>query len=378
MRATGSARTRLVPMIPVVLACSIACSGRVAMNVSAGAGSGGAASGSGTGPGASSSSTTGGSSTTGSGSGATTSSSSGSTAGQSSSSSGGPGGVTVLASGQQGPFAVAVDGVNVYWTNYLGGTVMKCAVGGCGGSPTALATKQTYAMGLALDATSVYWTMKGIRKCAIAGCADHPTTLVSIDFEGPSALVVDSGSVYFPNGGAINRCAVSGCGGSATALTPWTGWPDAPSIAADGIDVYWVEPLYGTIMKCSEPDCASGQVTLGGASSDSFVAVDATNVYWTTRGMNMPGTVTKADKSGSGASPLATGNFAPNGLATDGTSVYWTDVDGGTVMKCAVAGCGGAPTTIASGQVEPVGIAVDGTSVYWADFTAGTILKAPK
>ena len=64
-------------------------------------------------------------------------------------------------------------------------------------------------------------------------------------------------------------------------------------------------------------------------------------------------------------------------IAVDGTSVYWTNAspDGGTVMKCAAAGCGGNGTTLATAQGNPQGIAVDGTSVYWANYTAGTVMK---
>lgn len=49
----------------------------------------------------------------------------------------------------------------------------------------------------------------------------------------------------------------------------------------------------------------------------------------------------------------------------DATSVYWTDSSGGTVMKAPLGG--GTPTTLAPGQVGPDGIAVDGTSVYWTN-----------
>ena len=49
---------------------------------------------------------------------------------------------TVLASSQDLPAPIAVDGINVYWGNTgpSGGTLMKCAVGGCAGGPTLVAT----------------------------------------------------------------------------------------------------------------------------------------------------------------------------------------------------------------------------------------------
>ncbi len=79
---------------------------------------------------------------------------------------------------------------------------------------------------------------------------------------------------------------------------------------------------------------------------------------------------------------LAASQSNPFFIATDGINVYWTNVgngpptaNDGTVMKCAVGGCGGAPTTIASAQSGPSGIAVDGTSVYWADYSGNAIMK---
>ena len=62
--------------------------------------------------------------------------------------------------------------------------------------------------------------------------------------------------------------------------------------------------------------------------------------------------------------------------------MYFTVVAMGgapAVMKCAASGCQGQPTTLATGAkiVEPNGIAVDGTHVYWTD-RAGTVMRAAK
>lgn len=59
-----------------------------------------------------------------------------------------------LTSGQAGPFDIAVDSTNVYWTNQ-DGTVMKVPLGG--GTPVRLASKSQLAFGIAVDTTSVYW-----------------------------------------------------------------------------------------------------------------------------------------------------------------------------------------------------------------------------
>ena len=70
------------------------------------------------------------------------------------------GSVITLASGQNSPWAIAVDERNVYWTTggtaNGDGTVMK--VSKDGGSVTTIASAQPNPWGLAVDATRVYWT----------------------------------------------------------------------------------------------------------------------------------------------------------------------------------------------------------------------------
>ncbi len=66
--------------------------------------------------------------------------------------------LTTLAS-SPAPFAIAVDATSVYWTTYLGGTVMKVSLDG--GTTTLLASGQNSPQDIAVDATSVYWTTHG-------------------------------------------------------------------------------------------------------------------------------------------------------------------------------------------------------------------------
>jgi len=63
------------------------------------------------------------------------------------------------------------------------------------------------------------------------------------------------------------------------------------------------------------------------------------------------------------------------GIAVDATRVYWTNVNGGTVMTVPIVG--GTPTHLASGQANPLGIAVDATRVYWTTDEDGTVMKVP-
>jgi hypothetical protein len=71
---------------------------------------------------------------------------------------------TPLASGQDYPYEMAVDGTNVYWTNWGfssgDGKVMSVPIAG-GIPPTILASGYTSTDSIVVDAQSVFWTSFG-------------------------------------------------------------------------------------------------------------------------------------------------------------------------------------------------------------------------
>jgi len=65
--------------------------------------------------------------------------------------------VTALAANQTRAWSIAVDGSNVYWTEYTSpGSIMSVPIGG--GAITTLASGQTFPYSIAVDGTNVYWT----------------------------------------------------------------------------------------------------------------------------------------------------------------------------------------------------------------------------
>lgn len=69
---------------------------------------------------------------------------------------------------------------------------------------------------------------------------------------------------------------------------------------------------------------------------------------------------------------LASGLVQPGAIASDGMNVFWLTAGsaepmnpGGTVMRCGIEGCNGLPTVLAHGQFAPQRMALDATTIYW-------------
>ena len=230
---------------------------------------------------------------------------------------------------------------------------------------------------IAVDSTNVYWiTGSGaVRKCAVAGCGGSPTTLA--DGLGPlCGIAIDSANVYWTAcdiSPAVMKCAIGGCNLTPTTIASSLDYPQG--IATNGTNVYfadpgdkacWAAPDAGTVNSCSVN--GGGPTLLASAQCGATrVAVDSANVYWSAYTKVM-----KCAVGGCGNAPTVLANSkGPFGVAVDSANVYWTDPQASSVMKCSTGGCGGTPTTLATGQGNPTAIATDGINVYWTNASAG-------
>ena len=113
---------------------------------------------------------------------------------------------------------------------------------------------------------------------------------------------------------------------------------------------------------------ASGQISSG-------IATDGTSVYWTT--YEEDGRVMKVPVGGGTLWTLAWNQIFARSITVHATDVYWTTWTGfgleGRVMKLPVGG--GSPLTLAASQKGPDGVSANATGVYWA--THGAVMRVP-
>jgi hypothetical protein len=152
----------------------------------------------------------------------------------------------LLASGQRGPFAIAVGATDVYWSNSLDGTVMSASR--AGGPPVTLASFQDhyYASVLVVNSENLYWA-EGSHVVAMPLDGGVANTLTSAGpGASPQALAVDGTNAYvgfLENAGApiLVRVPLDG-----SALVPIVmgndiDYPSVGGVAVDSRCLYWTE-----------------------------------------------------------------------------------------------------------------------------------------
>lgn len=140
-------------------------------------------------------------------------------------------------------WAIATDGVRVFFTFRTSGAMMSCPVTGCdGGAPTQHFTGQGQSRALAASAGYLAWIDDrgaAIRSCPIASCSGTPTLVAGAQPQATS-LVAAGTQLYWTvkgEGGAIRTCPVTGCGGPPVELLGGQGQPHGLAVTAS--DVYF-------------------------------------------------------------------------------------------------------------------------------------------
>jgi hypothetical protein len=290
--------------------------------------------------------------------------------------------------------SIAVDDTSLYWTqgaNTPGAGIYVKPFAGSNATAAGLGPSDD-PRGIAVGHNDLYWVdyLDGtVNQRPLLGGA--PVALVSppgdAGSNGPVAITLDANNnVYWVGSidGTVNQLSISEDGSTPTANVLIPGQDTPVAVAVDATNIYWInygsQGNPGSVNKA--PLVAPHTITHLAPSEDSpwGLAIDSTHVYWTNR-VNSTGTVKSVPIAGGTIVTIAQNQGAPYGIAVDSQYVYWTNYDNNTVNKAPLAG--GSLYMLASGQsnVEvsnPSALAVDAMSVYWANYGSGYIMKVAK
>jgi len=204
----------------------------------------------------------------------------------------------------------------------------------------------------------------------VADDAAHPVHVVASDARVPVyAVAVDGDHVYFTTDTAVMSAPLAGgAAAQIAAAAPST----SPALGFDAQSIFWSDRGEGGDASAIRlAGKAGGAAAILGAthaeaSAPRAIAVDATNVYYTTA----DGAVVQVPKAGGAEHTLATGQSQPATLAVDEEAVYWTTSDG-ALRKTAIGDT--IVNNLASVGGPIGGITVDDTCVFFSDTNAGAI-----
>ncbi len=254
------------------------------------------------------------------------------------------------------------------------------------GTPIVLASAVALSP-IAVDATSVYFDADdGLT--AVSRCGGEPKLLTP--GLGAAGIALDTMAIYGTGGKGVFKVPLTG--GTPTTLATVDAMRSAYYIAVDATNVYWTDAFDGIVSKVPIEGGPSTTLATTGQGWGP-IAVHANRVYWLWSGpiagncADGPGyypcmgtTVRSVPVGGGSSTTVVSGTWGPFTFAIDATSIYWID-DANDVVKKPLGG--GTPVVLASGQRRPFSIAVDATHVYWTNLGTGggiddgTVMKVP-
>jgi hypothetical protein len=295
-----------------------------------------------------------------------------------------------IVSGNQGPYGVATHAGVVFFSS-TDNTISRCTADSCADTLTQMTSGQGFPRRLTTDDTNVYWANEGyvfgdgglsgsIGTCGLLGCPGGLATLLAAPENGPVDIAVSADKLYWTTqiGRLVRDCPISGCGDMAMTLASPA--QNVSGVAVDEVNVYWAEPMAGNVMECPLGGCktltpfATGQ---GGPMQVIVVGEIDGTLYWSNHD---EGTIMRCDTSSAPCSPkvFASGQAGAFALAHDAKNLYWTlDSLAGQVLSCPLAGCV-TPVVLGDMQKNPTAIAVDDTAVYWTNYGGGSVMRVMK
>jgi hypothetical protein len=256
-----------------------------------------------------------------------------------------------------------------------------CRLGGTRADlPTTIGCAQAPLGRLVVAGGFVYWTVQGagpivLRAPLVGGVGEE---LVR-DTSGAFGLAVDDTYVYYTQVSVGRVMRVPLAGGIAHVLAKNVGQPIF--LVKDGASLYWTDAeVDGKIVKLDLVDGAQPVTLIDGQTAPRALAVRDGYVYWTdvkdgTLLRTLDHLTGPPDAAVRTANRLATGLKIPTDLVLVGDFAYLPDQNG-FIQRVPLGG--GDLEPVASTVGAPYGVASDGTSIFWTTLgIPGGIFKAP-
>jgi hypothetical protein len=268
----------------------------------------------------------------------------------------GGGAPETLAQSDTDSWSLAIDSGYVYWARSntradmsTDGAIMKTPM--TGGATTTLASA-SWPNDVGVSGGVVYWTdERGVMSVPASGGS------AVVFAPGGGALTLAAGHAYWLAGDADTqsfRTRELAPGADEVTLLTWKPfqasgpWGTVFKLAASTSDLYWTASAGGTngswLMKVSLSGGTPSPID--NADTDIAVTTDADSVYWANQywaeqgvssagitSMQLRFRILKAPLAGGPPITLAPSVGEVHSLVVDGTSVYFSDPSGGTVVK---------------------------------------------
>jgi len=269
-------------------------------------------------------------------------------------------------------FGIAVNDTHVFVPQYSAFGSVR-GIDKSTGNGTSLSIAQ-YARWITVDSNYAYWTENdGVMRVPLSG-GSRKVLYSAASGKRPWGITLLGAEVFFTDnlGGTIMK--VPAAGGTASTLASLQGAPMG-IVALPGIpgNVYWANHAGTDIIGTATTDGTAPHVLLTGDAGAAWIATDGSSLFWTND--VTPGVWKVAIGGISKPTQLSATGSTPTCIAVNGPYVYWTDYGAGKINRVGKDGTG---EKVIASSANPRGIAVDDKCVWWVQGSSGDVWGAPK
>ncbi|HEY5372681.1 MAG TPA: hypothetical protein VIK01_03305 [Polyangiaceae bacterium] len=271
--------------------------------------------------------------------------------------------------------------------------------------PTVLAVINERVSAIVVDAQRIYWlgsvggsfgTLHSCEKQNCVGSLVTYGTAGNATLGSPIGVIgVAGGQVYWweleadNNGIALKACELSGCEHGARTVASHVVETGAAAFSADYAYVVTGYTLPGAMLRIpltgndAQPEqvfaTGGSEIGVGCSTCDmTSLAVQGDYLYW--QGLagqgNANSTINRARVDGGGEVEVLADHLgigSPASLTLDASYVYWSDgLLSGSIVRCPLTGCVGAPESLVGPVRLPTTVRVDGPNLYWQQATTAS------